>query len=456
VVAKKFLLFPPHLDEEKKKLPACLELRAGKRTLDYQVLDKSLCEACRVFIMSDRFLGEPFNKLTGIPKNKYPYVVIADTAGCNLNCWFCYAHDTIKKSNYEKLKPKFISPSDLAKCFACKIGYASTYITDKSRYPIFSRVRITGGEPLASSPDTLIDFKGDFYEGTVQFWKEFFIELDHEVKALVAEERIRLVQAGEFKPILRQGRFDRPAWVTLKRGRITVRFDTNGLLFCNRKNAYEFLKSINDLCKTTRGSALYVEIDYSLKGAAPEEFKWSQGMAIDSIEREKAKEFAIEDHPQFAGIRNIIEISDKMLDEDPRFKDCLYLTVEKGIDNHIGKCYLYSEKSLQWQKFEDEVNKKMALKEPFRLSEVKNPIQWTKSYGMRPFLQRYLNRGAKIILKCENQSIECDPEDSGSLNEFIGTRKKFDSQGKGCILILVPVKPSQKNIGDFKARSEPN
>lgn len=449
MVAKKFLLFPPHEEEERKKLLICSELRSGKTGLDYQILDRNLCENCRVFLMSDRFLGEPFNKLTGIPKNKYPYVVIADTAGCNLNCWYCYAYKTLKKNNYEILKPKLVTPSDLAKCFACKIGYASKYLTEKTRHPIFSRVRITGGEPLASSADTLTGFKGDLYEGTVQFWREFFIELDRGVKGLIAEDRIRLAQADEFMPILRQGQFDRPTWITLKRGRITVRFDTNGLLFCNQKNASEFLKSIYDLNKSPNGSALYIEIDYSLKGANPEEFKWSQKNSVDSLEQEKAKEFDIENHPQFEGIKNIIEMSNRKKAEDPGFKDCLYLTVEKGIDNHVGKCYLYSENSLQWRKFEDKVNQKLALKETFRLSEVKNQIQWTKSYGMKPFLQRYLNRGAKIVLKCETQSVECCPEDSNSLDKLIGLKKKFEAQGKSCILILVPTQLSQKTIGDF-------
>jgi hypothetical protein len=454
VLAKKFALFPPHEDEERKKLPACLELRAGKAKQDYHVLDKRLCEACRVFLMSDRFLGEPFNKLTGIPKNKYPYVVIADTAGCNLNCWYCYAYKLLRKNDYEKLKPKLISPSDLAKCFACKMGYASKYLTETTRHPIFSRVRITGGEPLASSTDTLSGFKGDLYEGTVQFWKEFFIELQREVKALIAEDKIRLVQADQFKPILRQERFDRPTWITLKEGRITIRFDTNGLLFCNQKNANEFLKSIYDLCETAKGGSLYVEIDYSLKGANAEEFRWSQGMPVESPEQGRAKEFAIEDHPQFNGIKNIIEISNDKVAKYPKLKDCLYLTVEKGIDNHVGKCYLYSENSLKWQKFEDEASRKMALEEPFRLSEVKNLIQWTKSYGMKPFLQRYLNRGAKIILKCESQSVECCPEDSGSLDRLIGAKKKYNAQGKDCVLILVPVLSSQKTIGAFKVRNE--
>ena len=454
MLAKKFVLFPPHEEEEEKKLRLCSELRAGKGKRDYHILDEKLCEVCRVFVMSDRFLGGGFNKLTGIPKNKYPYVVIADTAGCNLDCWYCYAYKMLKKNDYEKLKPKFVSSANLAKCFACKMGYASNYLAEKTRHPIFSRVRITGGEPLASSTDTLSDFEGDLYEGTVKFWKEFFIELDRQVKALITEDRIRLAQADEFKPILRQERFDRPTWVTLKRGRITIRFDTNGLLFCNQKNANEFLKSIYALNKTTDGSRLYIEIDYSLKGSTPEEFKWSQRMAINSLEQEKDKEFDVENHPQFRGIKNIIEISNEKIAEDPRFKDCLYLTVEKGIDNHVGKCYLYRENSLQWQKFEDKVNQKIALKEPFQLSEVKNIIQWTKSYGMKPYLQRYLNRGAKIILKCGTESIECRPEDSSSIDKLIGIKKKFDAQGKSCVLNLIPVQLSQKSMGDFQARTQ--
>jgi len=358
----------------------------------------------------------------------------------------------LKPREYQKLKPKFISSSDLAKCFACKIGYASQYIVEKNRYPLFSRARITGGEPLASSEDTLRGFSGNFYEGTVQFWREFFLEFNKQIDELLADDRIRLVQADQFKPLLRQGKFDKPTWITLKKGKITIRFDTNGLLFCSRKNATEFLDAIYSLNKEKAGSHLYVEIDYSLKGATPTEFKWSQRKQINHFEQSRrSEEVNFENHPQFKGIKHIIEISNGRTAKDPDLKDCLYLTVEKGIENHIGKCYLYHEHSLRWEEIECEVNKKLKLKEPFRLSEVKNTIQWAKSYGMKPYLQRYLNRGAKIILECGTQTIECNPENSGYLDVLIGAKKRFEAEGKACIIILRPVQSPQIKIENFLA-----
>jgi len=50
------------------------------------------CRNCKVFVTSDRFLGENRQmKLVGSLR-KFPYVMIMDTAGCNLRCWFCYSH----------------------------------------------------------------------------------------------------------------------------------------------------------------------------------------------------------------------------------------------------------------------------------------------------------------------------------------------------------------------------
>ena len=54
------------------------------------------CDDSMVSLISDRFLGEKFarevlSKKFGLRKNLFTYVLIADTIGCNLNCWFCYA-----------------------------------------------------------------------------------------------------------------------------------------------------------------------------------------------------------------------------------------------------------------------------------------------------------------------------------------------------------------------------
>lgn len=448
MIEKKFLLFPPHEREETKKLSICSELRNGKGG-QYGILDRKLCENCRVFLMSDRFLGQHFSQVTGIPRNKYPYVVLVNAAGCNLDCWYCYAHKMLGSNQYQKLNPKFLSSKNLAKCFACKIGYASTYLDYQNRHPLFSRVRITGGEPLASSKDTLKGFKSDLYTGTVEFWKDFFIEFNRAIGELISEDRICLRDATEIKPLLKQEKFEKPVWITSKKGRITIRFDTNGLLFCNRKNAEDFLDSIYLLNKDKTGSYLYVEIDYSLKGATPREFGLSQRKELDKFK--ESEKFIIEDHPQFKGIKNIIEISNEKILEDPDLQNSLNLTVERGIENHERRCYLYHENSLPWNEFQEKVNEQIGVIKPFHLSEVKNPIQWTKMFGMKPYLQRYLNRGCKIILKCDDQVVECTPENPKYLDTLIGTKKRCEAEGKECKIILQPVLSSQSSLKKFLA-----
>jgi hypothetical protein len=87
---KQFAYFEPHVDEERKKLIICSNLRKGN-SVEADPPYQGLCSKCRAFLMSDRFLGEEFQKRVGIGRNTYPYVLIADAVGRNLNCWFCYA-----------------------------------------------------------------------------------------------------------------------------------------------------------------------------------------------------------------------------------------------------------------------------------------------------------------------------------------------------------------------------
>lgn len=84
------------------------------------------CDDCMVSLISDRFLGEKFSreilsKKYDKTKDLFTYVIIADTIGCNLSCWFCYAWKYLNINDAKTCNPNFLSAKELAKQFACKI-----------------------------------------------------------------------------------------------------------------------------------------------------------------------------------------------------------------------------------------------------------------------------------------------------------------------------------------------
>ena len=88
------------------------------------------CEDCMVSLISDRFLGEKFaeqvlSKKYEKTKNLFTYVLIADTIGCDLNCWFCYAWKYLNLRDAKKIMINFLSAKELAQQFDCKIRKTS-------------------------------------------------------------------------------------------------------------------------------------------------------------------------------------------------------------------------------------------------------------------------------------------------------------------------------------------
>jgi organic radical activating enzyme len=272
---KQFAYFKPHVDEEKKKLVICSDLKEGN-SVDAEPPYTDLCSKCRVFLMSDRFLGEEFHKIIGIGKNIYPYVMIANAVGCNLNCWFCYAYKLLERRDHDDQYPAYLSSQELAKCYLCKMQFAVNYIQDK-REPLLSRIRITGGEPLAHVEDTFRGAEAS-YAATIDYYLDFFRHLNSGLNKLIESGAINIANADEIKNIREQrGRIDKPTWIALKPGRITIRFDTNGLIFGKEKDARRFLEGLFKLNQESKEQdKIYLEIDYSLKGATAIEYFWSQ------------------------------------------------------------------------------------------------------------------------------------------------------------------------------------
>jgi len=85
------------------------------------------CHDCRVQIISDRFLGQDFMLKVMRGSYNYPYVLIADTTGCNMRCWFCYSWHfwSNRIAEEQGCQPTFVSAERLADEFYCKFAFMS-------------------------------------------------------------------------------------------------------------------------------------------------------------------------------------------------------------------------------------------------------------------------------------------------------------------------------------------
>jgi len=176
------------------------------------------CPGCMVSLISDRFLGERFTKEVlskkyAKPEGLFTYVLIADTIGCNLNCWFCYAWRYLDLKEARRCNPRFISPVELARQFDCKIRQTAnldymksqvaskTSLSDSEKQKIlkhldkelpFSRIRISGGEPVFSngnvfqSPAKSTESESLITQ-TIKYWMRFFEEFDNLVVLSISD-----------------------------------------------------------------------------------------------------------------------------------------------------------------------------------------------------------------------------------------------------------------------------
>jgi hypothetical protein len=144
-----------------------------------------------------------------------------------------------------------------------------------------------------------------------------------------------------------------------------------------------------------------------LKGACPNEYYWSQRRNLPTTEKNENYDFHIMEHPQYSGYKNLKNEIDKCLREDPGFKDCVDITVEKGINHDLEhKVYMYNPKAFQWNIFEE--------KSGIKLSEVKNDICIIYTFGGGPWglhkvtpglIKRYFNQGAEIIIQSNSETV---------------------------------------------------
>ncbi len=257
------------------------------------------CEDCMVSLISDRFLGGKFaeqvlSKKYEKTKNLFTYVLIADTIGCDLNCWFCYAWKYLDLQDAKKIRRiNFLSAKKLAKQFDCKIrktsdlGYVKSQIKNKTSFDSrvqerilkhinlelpFSRIRISGGEPVFSNKDVFqTDSESeDLITKTIRYWIDFFEELDKLVQQIKQDKLINIATFDSDWQILKY-----PVWLTEAKDRIIIRFDTNGVIFGKKKFTNLFYSELFRLFKENKLNNTHIQIDYSFKGATAQEFWWS-------------------------------------------------------------------------------------------------------------------------------------------------------------------------------------
>lgn len=421
---KKLFVWDPAMRSTAFKFDPCI-IPKGKKGCTTK------CEDCKITLISDRFLGEEFHRKTfgkylNNSRLKYAYVIIADTIGCNLNCWFCYAWKFLDKKTAEKsCETAFVSPERLAEQFYCKFKQISslenmknkinekTFLNEEDKrkslahidlkLPI-KRIRISGGEPLFNNKENvLLEENEEFSLDAVDFWLKFFKEFDKKVEMLKKEGIIEIVD--DWNP---ETHF--PSCLAEVKDKLTIRFDTNGILFANKRVAERFVKGIYELYKKDELNNLFIQIDYSVKGATPKEFYWSQSLQLPVTE-ETNIQFKPQEHPQFAGYRNIADEIKKYSSQDKNFDSVLDIFAEKGIDHNIkDKLYLNYKDSFNWNNF-SKITK-------IAFSEVSNPLDLNFGWNFSGKMYRYAKGKALLELSANGNKVNTETANFSEIRNF--------------------------------------
>ncbi|QXE92802.1 hypothetical protein KP001_09900 [Geomonas subterranea] len=367
--------------------------------------DGSSCKNCRVHMVTDRFLSSEFQQgvmrdSRPFPNGTYPYVMILDTAHCNIRCRACYAWTYWDPQ--PGAKPVMVDEKTLANQFRCKIEKLhdpvlvanKRRVAEKTKRP-FSRLRISGGEPLYNP-------EGD----SVEFWLSFCKALDGQFEWLIENDKLTLKSESEWKSMdVEQRKAAFPVFLKADNGKVRVRFDTNGRLFKSEELTSRFIGGIYAL------KLRWVKIDltFSLKGATSYEVDWffRRNSAFDPTKLEKSED--LHSHPQWLPIahlrdqiihneeaKTLVGKSEALISRT-YFNPCgeVSLTLERGImHNPAERLYLYSKDSLNWTEFGVQL-----AEEGLQLSTTENCIY----LGQRPqaIAWRYIKHGKyELRLRC--------------------------------------------------------
>jgi hypothetical protein len=443
--------------------------RSSTYKYDPCVINKSTlrCLDCRIQIISDRFLGKDFmlNIMKG--RLKYPYVLIADTVGCNMRCWFCYSWHFWSRETAEEqgCKPVFVSSDGLANEFFCKFKLMSNkenmlnalrekgFLTSgemnqslshiSKNFPVI-RIRISGGEPIFASKETLQPFESDKsidYSLGVKYWLNFFESFDKKVVELKNKGLINMVPQEDWN-------FDKP-WlsvITRREDRMNIRFDTNGIAFADPKLSEQFVKGIFKLHEEGKLDNSEIMIDYSFKGATPTEFRWSQNIGLPVDPSKNDYNFKLEDHPQIPGLLNLKMQVEECIKKDPKFNNCLYISVEKGIEHgRAGKHFVNYKGAMNW----DSLAKKLNI----TFSPVSNEIDVANPWRWEAQMKRYMkpHAHAKVIAYADGKS--CDSSVAG-INQVISFIWEHNKKPDFKVEIMPSEKIEKTKIASKKVRKK--
>jgi len=351
---KKAFVWDPVMRSSARKYDPCILLERNKC--------KIKCDNCSITLIADRFLGKEFQReilgKIGGGKGRYPYAIIADGLGCNLRCWFCYAYKFLTKKSAESsgCHISYISPSELARQFGCKIEKMSNYdellgiaqskeLTDKEckgavkhlqmKLPLM-RIRISGGEPLFSNNNTITESTNpNPIKATIDYWLTFFMEFDRIVGDLKKTNRLYIIEKEKVKNKEWGGNLPFPTSLAERSGRLNIRFDTNGIIFANEEITRLFIGELFKLFREKKISNIFIEFDYSFKGATPIEYYWSQRRELPVDSSKISFDFELNEHPQILGYFNILHIINEYCSIDVDFNNCIGITAERGINHSM-------------------------------------------------------------------------------------------------------------------------
>jgi len=145
---------------------------------------------------------------------------------------------------------------------------------------------------------------------------------------------------------------------------------------------------------------------------------------LPTTEENEDYDYELDVHPQISGYSNLREEICKHVEEDPSFKDCVGITVEKGINHDLDhSVYMYNPEAFNWNVLEK--------KSGIRLSDVKNDISIIYTFGGGPWglykmtpalIKRYFNKGAEVIIHSDEGTFQFSDtyENAKNATAFIG------------------------------------
>jgi len=355
--------------------------------------------------------------------------------------------------------PHFLSARELAEQFACKIRNTAdleyvkgrigskTAFSPEDREKIlrhiglelpFSRIRISGGEPIFSSNDIFEtdDESEDLVTQMIRYWIEFFQELDDAVGEIKQEALINIATFdSEWQHL------EYPVWLTEAKDRIVVRFDTNGIVFGRDRFANLFYSELFKLFNENRLNHIHVQIDYSFKGATAKEYMWSQRKELPTTRANNDREVDLERHPQVRGLQNIFSNISEFCTKDAHFRDCVSVTIEKGIDhNPRWKLWLHYANSLDWQELADKLG--------IEFSDVVNHFDLNFGWYPKSKIYRYTRRGAIIEMTNGSETVDVT---SVSIPDLLNFRRQHKDSADFRILVY----PVGHKVELFKEKAKP-